>query len=171
MNKMRKKASLSGLKKEKKSFKSLFRKFLDLDDQPAKIAFSFAIGVFIAFSPLLGTHLIMVFLIILFFRVTKIAILTGALINNPWTIVPMYTAGTFLGFMILGQPLNEFPKFAISDFSSFRIFFDKFKIILYPYLIGCTVLGLAAAVIGFFIVKYIFQKRQALASEARKSGL
>lgn len=168
---MRKKASLSGLKKEKKSFKSLFRKFLDLDDSPGKIAFSFAVGVFIAFSPLLGTHLIMVFLIILFFRVTKVAILTGALINNPWTIVPMYTAGTFLGFMILGQPISEFPKFTISDFSSFRVFFDKFKLILYPYLVGCTVLGLAAAVIGFFIIKIIFQKRQAIALKTHKSGL
>jgi len=144
-------------------------KFMDLDDSPGKIAFSFAIGVFIAFSPLLGTHLIMVFLIILIFRVSKVAILTGALINNPWTIVPMYTAGTFLGFIILRQPLARFPKFSLSDFSSLPDFFDKFKIILYPYLIGCAVLGLIAAIIGFFIVRFIFRKRQGTSSKNGKS--
>jgi len=142
---------------------------MDLDDSPGKIALSFAIGVFIAFSPLLGTHLIMVFMIILIFRVSKVAILTGALINNPWTIVPMYTTGTFLGFIILRQPLAKFPKFSLSDFSSLPDFFDKFKIILYPYLIGCTVLGLIAAMIGFFIVRFIFRKKQNPSLKKRES--
>jgi uncharacterized protein (DUF2062 family) len=168
-HKLGKKNTLKKLKTEKKSFKSLLRKFMDLDDSPGKIALSFAIGVFIAFSPLLGTHLIMVFLIILIFRVSKVAILTGALINNPWTIVPMYTAGTFLGFIILRQPLAKFPNFSLSDFSSLPNFFDKFKIILYPYLIGCTVLGLFAALIAFFIVKLIFQKKQNPSSKKRES--
>jgi uncharacterized protein (DUF2062 family) len=163
------KNTLKRLKTEKKSFKSLFRKFMDLDDSPDKIALSFAIGVFIAFSPLLGTHLILVFLIILVFRVSKVAILTGALINNPWTIVPMYTAGTFLGFIILHQPLAEFPKFSLSDFSSLPDFFDKFKKILYPYLIGCTALGLIVAIIGFFIVRFIFIKKQGPSSKNGKS--
>jgi uncharacterized protein (DUF2062 family) len=160
-NKVSKTESLKELKKEKKSFKTLLRKFLDLNDSPERIAMAFAIGVFIAFSPLLGTHLILVFLLILIFRLNKVAILTGALINNPWTIIPMYTAGTFLGFFLLGKPLSSVPAFSLSDFSSFNVFFSKFKIILFPYLLGCTILGLFAAILGYFLIKKVFSKKSA----------
>lgn len=156
------------LRKEKKSFKSLFRKFLDLNETPERIALSFSIGVFIAFSPLLGTHLILVFLLVLIFRLNKVAILTGALINNPWTIIPMYTAGTFLGFFLMGKSISRLPVFSISDLLSFNDFFHKFKAILFPYLLGCTVLGLIAALIGYFLMKRLFIEKAAQKERNRK---
>ena len=157
---MHKKESLKKLKKEKKSFRSLLGKFLELNDTPERIALSFTIGVFIAFSPLLGTHLIMVFFLILIFRFNKIAILTGALVNNPWTILPMYSAGTFLGFVIMRKPIASLPSFKLSDFESFSVFFGKFKLILFPYLIGCTVLGLLAALISYVFIREFFVRRR-----------
>ena len=75
---------------------------LHVEDSPSRVALAFALGVFIAFSPLLGIHTGLAIAIALAFRLNKVAILVGAWTNNPWTIAPMYTAGTLLGCFVLG---------------------------------------------------------------------
>lgn len=149
------------LRREKKlSLRYLIKGIFSIDDSVEKISLSFAVGLFIAFSPLFGTHLLTVLLIVLIFNVNKSALLAGALVNNPWTVIPMYTAGTFLGFLLLNQPLRDFPKFTFSDFLSLGAFYDKFKFIFYPYLLGCTVLGIIASVISYFIMRFFINKRR-----------
>ena len=83
------------------------RLLLQVDDQPARVAAAFAIGIFIAFFPVLGIHTGMALAIAFAFRLNKVAILTGAWINNPWTLAPIYTAGTLLGCALLGISPRE----------------------------------------------------------------
>ena len=82
---------------------------LHVEDSPSRVALAFALGVFIAFFPLLGIHTGLAIVIAIAFRLNKAAILVGAWINNPWTLAPMYTAGTLLGCFILGETVDS-PK-------------------------------------------------------------
>src|SRR5512134_2445178 len=75
---------------------------LHVEDSPSRVAAAFALGVFIAFFPILGIHTGLALVIALWFRLNKVAILVGAWINNPWTLAPMYTAGTLVGCALLG---------------------------------------------------------------------
>ena len=77
--------------------RQMVRVLLHVEDTPNRVALAFAIGLFISFFPLLGIHTGLALAIAIAFRLSRVAILTGAWVNNPWTIAPMYTAGTQIG--------------------------------------------------------------------------
>ena len=43
----------------RRKFRHYLRRLLALDDTPERIALAFAVGVFLAFSPLLGLHTVL----------------------------------------------------------------------------------------------------------------
>ena len=87
-------------------FRAAFRRLLALDDPPERTALAFSVGVFIAFSPLLGLHTIMATVLAFLFRFNKIAIYAGTFINNPFlTLVPIIALSYALGALVLGRPL------------------------------------------------------------------
>jgi len=75
---------------------------LHVEDTPHRTALAFGVGVWIAFCPLLGIHTLMAFAIAFLFRLSRGPLLLGAYINNPWTLAPLFMAGTLLGCSILG---------------------------------------------------------------------
>ena len=84
----------------------ILRRLLSLGDPPERTALAFSIGVFIAFSPLLGLHTILATLFAFLFRFNKIAIYTGTFINNPFlTLVPIILGSYALGALVMGRPL------------------------------------------------------------------
>src|SRR2546422_3146415 len=88
-------------------FRATFRRLLALDDPPERTALAFSVGVFIAFSPLLGLHTILATLIAFLFRFNKIAIYAGTFLNNPFlTLVPIIIASYALGAIVLGHPIK-----------------------------------------------------------------
>src|SRR5690242_13190871 len=80
---------------------------LGIDDTPHRISLSFAIGVFLAFFPIYGTHTALALLLAYLLRVSRAPALLGIWVNNPWTIVPMYMGGTVLGCALLGVSSSE----------------------------------------------------------------
>jgi uncharacterized protein (DUF2062 family) len=73
--------------------KKAFRSLLAIDDPPERTALAFSVGVFIAFSPLLGLHTILATLLAFLFRFNKVAIYSGTFVNNPFlTLVPIIIA-------------------------------------------------------------------------------
>src|SRR5688572_19685112 len=84
-----------------------FAVLFHVEDSPHRIALAFGLGVFIAFSPLLGLHTAMALGIALLFRLSKAAVIIGIYVNNPWTIAPMYMAGTLLGCGMLGVSTDD----------------------------------------------------------------
>ncbi|MDT7605085.1 MAG: uncharacterized protein QOF61_3082, partial [Acidobacteriota bacterium] len=88
-------------------FRQAFRRLLAVDDPPERTALAFSIGVFIAFTPLLGLHTILATLIALAFRFNKLAIYVGTFVNNPFvTLVPIVAASYATGALLLGRPLR-----------------------------------------------------------------
>ncbi|HYE74195.1 MAG TPA: DUF2062 domain-containing protein, partial [Blastocatellia bacterium] len=90
-------------------FRRAVRNLLNLNDPPERTALAFAIGVFIAFSPLLGLHTIIAALIALFWRCNKVAIFTGVYVNNPWTLAPIIALSWAIGRLFIDAPQASLP--------------------------------------------------------------
>src|SRR4030095_12712908 len=74
------------------SLRALLRQVLHLQESPHRTALAFAIGSALAFCPFYGFHMALVGLCTWAFKLNFIALLAGALINNPWTIMPILGA-------------------------------------------------------------------------------
>lgn len=82
--------------------RDLMRKLLYVEDTPERTALAFSIGVFLGFSPFLGLHTLAAIGIAFLFRLNRVAILLGAWMNTPWSIVPYYTFATWVGMKVMG---------------------------------------------------------------------
>ena len=114
------------------------------------MAIAFAIGVFIGMSPLLGIHTILGLLAAWVFRLNRLITIVGVYITNPWTIVPIYSFGTWIGAKIIGMD-NLIPAI---DWSHITLvdFFKEFRPLLLPFLIGNTAIGIVSAVVSYILI-------------------
>lgn len=133
-----------------------------VEDSPSRVALAFAVGVFIAFFPLLGIHTGLAIVIAIAFRLNKVAILVGAWTNNPWTIAPMYSAGTLLGCFVLGvapTSLGEI-NWSLSGRAFYQSLAAVLRPLLLPFVVGNLVLGAAAALASFLALRWILTRRK-----------
>ncbi len=70
----------------KGTFKARFLHMLGSDSPPEVVAASFAIGVAISFTPLLGLHWIIALALAFVLRLNKLDVLLGTLVVNPLTL-------------------------------------------------------------------------------------
>jgi uncharacterized protein (DUF2062 family) len=142
---------------------------LHINDSPARIARGVAIGIFIAWTPMIGFHIVMTLAASFLLRANKVAALVAIWINNPFTIVPMFYPGYRLGHRIVGVVRPEAAssmadmKELIERFTSARDFLTNFHRLDFWHevldllvkigvelWIGCLILGTIAAVLGYF---------------------
>jgi uncharacterized protein len=133
--------------------KEQFRKLLHLDDTPHRIAIAFALGVYIAFSPLVGLHTAMVFLFAWLFRLNTIALLLGSLLNNPWTFGPIFGGCLWLGVKLYGISYDAAPI----DWRHLTVMnlIPQLKPYLIPFVLGTTLIGIIASVIAYLFANYL----------------
>jgi len=137
---------------------SYLRRLLALDDTPERIALAFAVGVFLAFSPLLGLHTIIGVGIAFFFGLNRVAVLLGVFINNPWTLVPIYTAATYLGGMFVGFPSGaSLPDFGWRQIWTAAYWFELARQwrVLMPTLLGSSILAILFALLSYPLALYV----------------
>jgi uncharacterized protein len=139
-----------------RSFRALLRQVLHLQESPQRTAVAFALGVFIAFSPAYGLHTAMVAICTWLFRLNFLALFTGALVNNPWTIIPILGATYWTGALLLGR--TDTPSFNWQDLTSGGIY-DQVLPYAGPFVLGGLVLSVLGAVVSYpvaytFITKY-----------------
>lgn len=132
------------------------RQVLSVKDSPRRVAASFAIGVFLGMSPLLGLHTILGIAAAYAFRLNKFVTLVGVFITNPWTIVPIYTFATWFGAKLLGV------KQLIPDIDWSHLDYTKLIVemehLLWPFVVGTTLVGLLSAIAGYFIIYHAVVK-------------
>lgn len=130
--------------------KSSIKKTLEEKGSERKIALSFAIGVFISFTPLLSVHTIMAIAIAVLFRFNKVAIIAGAWINNHLTIPFVFYVSYKIGvFVVGGNPVSPtFENFNV------KILFEYFKVYGVPLFVGTTITGLIASCAAYYIMYY-----------------
>jgi uncharacterized protein (DUF2062 family) len=136
------------------------RRLFALNDTPERVARAFALGVFLAFSPLLGLHAFLGLIIAFFFGLNRLALLLGVFINNPWTLVPIYTAGTFLGGLLIGFP----PRPALPSFGWQALWSGDFWLqlagqwhLLKPMFLGSSILSVFVAALAYVIVLHLLK--------------
>ena len=138
---------------------------LRVQGTPAQVARAFGIGVFLAFFPIFGIHTLLAFGIAFAFRLNKVAILAGTFMNNPWTIAPMYTAGTLLGSALLGVSPAAVGDidWSLSGRAFYESFTAGFQTLLWPFVTGNLVLGAVAGTVSFFVLRAILESRRRVA--------
>lgn len=124
-----------------RSFRALLRQVLHLQESPQRTALAFAVGVFIAFSPAYGLHTVLVVLCTWLFGLNFVALLAGAFVNNPWTIIPILGATYWTGALLLGR--TDTPTFNWLD-PSFAGIYQQ----ILPYAVPFALGGLFLSVIG-----------------------
>jgi len=142
--------------------RALVRTVLQLEDTPHRVALAFAIGIFIAFFPILGIHTALALLIAFAFRLNKVAILTGAWVNNPWTLAPMYVAGTIVGCQIFGvsaEGLSEV-DWSLHGRPFYEALFETVRPLVVPFLVGNLILGVVGGVLAYFVLRTVLTRRQ-----------
>lgn len=139
----------------------LIQAFLHLDDTPSRIAAAFGVGVYLAFHPLFGLHTLMALGIAFAFRLSRAAMLVGICVNNPWTMAPMYLAGTALGCRILGVPLHGLRniRWDLDGWAFYRLLLVSLRPYLWPYVLGNTILGIACGWMAYVAMREILERR------------
>ena len=135
--------------------------FLHLDDTPQRIAVAFGVGVYVAFHPLFGLHTLMALGIAFAFRLSRAAVLVGIYVNNPWTIAPMYIAGTTLGCWILGVPLDGLGavEWDLDSLAFYRSLLVSLRPYLWPYVVGNTILGIVCGYVAYVAMRWFLERR------------
>ena len=148
--------------------RSSFRRLLALDDPPERTALAFSVGVFIAFSPLLGLHTILATLLAFLFRFNKVAIYTGTFINNPFlTLVPIIVVSYAVGAALMGRPL-ALPAEGVALLrdphiltgSYWRELWARFWDLLAPFALGGTVLSAVCSLAAYPVTLKLLRANQ-----------
>jgi len=139
---------------------------------PERVALSFALGFSICWNPLLGTHTGMVLgLCLLFRRLHRPMMFLAAFFNNPWTMVPIATASTYFGNLLLGRGLTidlsqiHWKEIGLKSFVSregFEAMYGMIKPVLVPYLVGGGLLCILAIPVGYFAILAITRRLRRL---------
>lgn len=103
-----------------------------------------ALGLFLAFVPL-PAHVLLAALMAIALRVNLPVTLTAVFFTNPLTIVPLYFAAYWVGAHLLGMPTRK----ALPDSDQGTLLAFWHGPFWQPFLLGCLVLGLAVAIIGY----------------------
>ena len=167
--------------------KSLYRRIsffvvhhiLHTDDTPSRIARGVAIGVFIAWLPLLGLQMLLVLGLSFIFRANKVVGLPIVWISNPFTLGPIYYPSYLLGSAMLKlHPVNIEDlehRFAAVSYLPWAGRLKEladllFGEIYYRTFIGSLVTGTILAVASYFLtVRAVKRHRQRrIARRARK---
>lgn len=133
-----------------------FRNLFNLDEPPEKTALAFAVGTFIAFSPLLGLHTIVAALLLFFWRLNKTALFAGVFLTNPWTMAPSIAAAWGIGRMLISTPPIELPKASISAIisSGFWLALAGQWRQLLPFAIGAIILSILCSLVSYPLMLY-----------------
>jgi uncharacterized protein len=140
-------------------FRDRIRSIFQLNDTPHRLALAFAVGVFIAFSPTIGLHLLSCLLVAWIFRLSKLVLITATFINNPWTIVPMYGFCIWFGSKLLGLEI-VMPQIAWNELtlsSAYAVIQPYF----WSFITGTLVAGGIAAVIAYGLISWLVVRYRA----------
>lgn len=135
---------------------------------PEQVAWSFALGLSIAWNPLLGLHTGMVFLFcVIFRRLHRPLMIMAMLVNNPWTMVPIATASTWVGNLVRGRftttnlahvQWHDIGWRSFLTWNGFEAMTTMLRPILKSYLIGGTICTILALPIGYFFMLWLAKR-------------
>lgn len=144
---------------------------------PSKVAWSGALGIYLAFSPFLGIQTILVFIFsFIFCAHTGILFTVLYMVNNPWTMIPIalldYVVGA--GFLkLVGLDLSAYdPRWMEWVNRKLGVWLFPYlgikKLSFWAYFIGGNLIALPLAIVSYPALKKMYKKGLAKAA-ARQS--
>ncbi len=132
-------------------------------------AFSMALGVWLAFSPFPGLHLVIAFVLQRIFKLNGVVLLVGILVHNPWTMIPIHLSGLAIGDLILSGSLDSlalFDEFPWNDLGISTVFSSDFwhdnwqflRAFLKPFFCGSLVLASSFSVAAYNVTLRILKR-------------
>ena len=145
-----------------------------LSDTPHAVALGFAIGVFTAATPFLGTHMVMAVLLAWVIGGSVVAALLGTFVGNPLTYPLIWYSTYEVGNLMLRGETGKEP-IDLSD-GIFQSSLDQLWPILKPMTLGCLPVGLALAALSYMLVRpmveaYKHRRRRQLELRAGREAL
>ena len=139
-----------------------FKKLAYQEKSSHKLALSFCMGTYRAFSPFPGLHTIMIFVFSILFGLNMTVTFAAAYgINNPFTLVPVYAADYGVGYWLLykiaafdASAFNPWWINSLSTVCEQRLGFPL--PCMWSFLIGGNILGIVLACLLYPITKQIF---------------
>nr|WP_306265996.1 DUF2062 domain-containing protein [Pararhizobium sp. IMCC3301] len=153
-----------------RSFQYVSKRVLRLSASPHVVAIGFAAGVFASFTPFIGFHFVICFILAYFMRGNLVAAALGTWVGNPFTFPFIWFYTYKLGNLVLHGHEGALTMGQISG-RLLNVSFANLIELLKPMTIGGILLGVPAAFISYFIVRrlvFVYQ-RSRLAAIARRT--
>ncbi|MFH1831507.1 MAG: DUF2062 domain-containing protein [bacterium] len=146
----------SGMTKIKnlKNIKEFFKQELGSGSSPEKLALSFCVGLYIACSPFIGAHTLMMFASRWLFGLNLPILFVATSLNNPWTMVPVFAGEYVFGHWLVHSFLHMNPTWTLS----LGKIFGSGSVCLWSFFIGCNILGIVLAVLAYPVIYMVFKK-------------
>lgn len=142
----------------------VFKKFIFKERSAHRLAISFCVGNFIAFSPFIAFHTIMVIASGWLFRLnTSLMLAVSYGINNPWTAIPIYTLdyvfGKWLLYSFLKVDMRAYNPAWVTALEQWCSTYLGIKdLCFWSFIIGGNVLGIIISVLLYPVIYAIFRK-------------
>lgn len=140
--------------------KNLFARFMVYEKRPARFAAACSMALYVAFSPFLGFHTLMIIAASWLFGLNFPVMLgVSLLVSNPWSMVLIYGIGYLFGDWVLtsiGINHYAFNPSWIGMINGKLIAATGYGNVSLPaFLLGGNLLGLMLAFISYPIIKYL----------------
>ncbi|KAB2680486.1 MULTISPECIES: type IV secretion system effector BspA [Brucella] len=130
------------------------KRILRITASPHAVAAGLAVGVFSAFTPFFGFHLIIAIVLAYVLAGNIAAAALGTTLANPLTL-PLIWGSTFeLGRFIMNGSIDQAPPVHLGRALETMRFDEIWTPLLKPMLFGSTVLGAAFAVVVYFVTRF-----------------
>ncbi|HXW86367.1 MAG TPA: DUF2062 domain-containing protein [Candidatus Bathyarchaeia archaeon] len=121
---------------------------------------SVCFGVYVAFSPFVGFHTAMVILFSWFFALNfSLTLATSVLINNPWTMIPVYATDHLIGhylFSLFSIDISRYEPTWVTTCSTYlEPYIGVQSLSLWAFLCGGNLLALCLSCILYPVAKNI----------------
>lgn len=138
-----------------RSLRYMGKRIMRITASPHAIAAGLAVGVFSAFTPFFGFHVVIAIVLAYFLAGNLAAAAIGTTFANPLTLPFIWGATYELGrFMINGGSVSNATSLNLGRALETMQFSEIWTPLIKPMLFGSSVLGMAFAVLVYFVTRF-----------------
>lgn len=158
--------------------RKLYRRVVHIEDTPHRVAWGFAIGMFIGWLPIVGAQMLISAITCWLLRANPFASIPPVWISNPLTMVPMYWAMNHVGALFAGRSISwaeinllwqEIQERSVIDATIYL--FTSFWEVFLAMLVGGSLIGIVWAVPSYFLLRRVVIAYQRLVQKRRQHWL
>jgi uncharacterized protein (DUF2062 family) len=143
-------------------------------DQPAsRVAAAWALGIGIGLCPLIGLHTVIAIALAFAFRLSKLDVVLGTLIANPWTLSVYFPGAVFLGERVTGVRIPHIkmptPETLFHP-SLWRGNAQWIRTVLLAWGVGATICAVLGGLSTYLVLKWGIERHRRRHPHLARSG-